>query len=851
MATAREIERLLIRLIGDGSSYSEVLERAVAETQAASSSIEAHTKKVQQKQAAVMREAAQITESVATPTERYNKQLGRLSAHLANGSITQETYNRAVRQAGAELDKAHAASAKFQNEIIQAELVTSRAAESMQRLGSNVRSFGHSVRSFGTSWSLYVTAPLTGFLVASAASAIRLDSLKMALNAITGDSKETEIQFARLREVAKLPGLGFSEAVEGSVALQSAGFSARLAERALMGFGNALATVGKGKNELDKINLALTQIVGKGELRAQELNQIAEHLPQIRGILQRAFGTTDTEAIQALGLDVEDFFEIVITELEKLPQMTGGARNTLENMADAAFLSLSKFGDAVLRVFLPVIEQLSSMLTYAADAFSTLSPAIQSATVVFVALVAVIGPILIGLGMLIALVGAVITAIGTIGTVVSAIGAPVLAVIALIAAGIVVFAAEVAALAYLFIGPEGLSAIFTAFMETAKNVVMKVIGFFYNFRENMSILFNWLDKKFFGIPGFIASSFKKVITVVRQDVMAMLEILVRGFKVVANFLSKFIDLPDFNFDLPTFESEAPDISAGGAGVDLQQIEAQKQLEAEARQLAKDVDELTSKLWEQVDTYGMATQEAEIYKLSQRGASEATLEQARALSEQLDQLERQSEIDKFTDSLRTQLETYGMASREIGIYKLQKEGATEAQLKEARAIDQALSFLDAEKKAFEERNKLFQEGKRVADQFLTPQEKFIRQQEDLNRLLAVGAINRITFDRAMKGARDELQKLEDQATIKVKFALDNEAVRAGTSEFRQLIAETANRVAARPRGVFEPVDVGRVDVKPGGGFSLEPLTAPLLRIAEATEASASKESVTLEPAELDV
>ena len=64
-----------------------------------------------EQEAAALREAARITESVRTPFERFQRTAGELAVQLDAGRISQETYNRAVEQASRGLTDAERASA--------------------------------------------------------------------------------------------------------------------------------------------------------------------------------------------------------------------------------------------------------------------------------------------------------------------------------------------------------------------------------------------------------------------------------------------------------------------------------------------------------------------------------------------------------------------------------------------------------------------------------------------------------------------------------------------------------------------------------------------------------------------
>jgi tape measure domain-containing protein len=212
--------------------------------------------------------------------------------------------------------------------------------------------------------ALGVTAAIAGFSGLALNAAADMDSLKRGLLAVAGSGAEVEKQLARLEAVAKLPGLGLREAIQGSINLQAAGFSAGLAEKALMGFGNALATVGKGKADLEGVIMALGQIASKGQVSAEEINQIAERVPQIRKIMQAAFGTANTEELQKRGISSMDFVKAIVAELGKLPKVTGGIRTAFENLQDSVFRTMSTIGTVIAERVLPVFDAISEFLEF-------------------------------------------------------------------------------------------------------------------------------------------------------------------------------------------------------------------------------------------------------------------------------------------------------------------------------------------------------------------------------------------------------------------------------------------------------------------------------------------------------
>jgi tape measure domain-containing protein len=210
-------------------------------------------------------------------------------------------------------------------------------------------------------------AGLVGLGTQAMKTAANLEGLKLGLTAMVGSTAAAEREFSKLREVAKLPGLGLQEAVQGATRLMAAGLSANQARAALLGFGNALATVGGGKDQLDGVILALSQIASKGHVSAEEINQIAERVPQIRKIMQGAFGTADTEALQKMGIGPKEFIGKIVAELAKLPKVTGGSKNAFENLQDTGVIALAAIGDVLNKAAIPSIDALSAKVQKLAD----------------------------------------------------------------------------------------------------------------------------------------------------------------------------------------------------------------------------------------------------------------------------------------------------------------------------------------------------------------------------------------------------------------------------------------------------------------------------------------------------
>ncbi len=245
---------------------------------------------------------------------------------------------------------------------------SSGLASGMNRAQSLVKSFAEQSKNslsgigaaLGVGGGFLGVQGLTNAIKRSVQEASNLEGLTNGLKAVAGAGVDVKARLEEMREVAKLPGLSFAEAVRGDVRLQAVGISAEQSKEILIQFGNALATVGGGGGELRGVVLALGQISAKGKISAEEINQLAERIPQIRTAIKAAFGTSDTELLQGMGISVETFIGKVTKEFAKLPRVVGGTKNTLENLEDTLNTLYATAGKPIAEGLLPSINALSA-----------------------------------------------------------------------------------------------------------------------------------------------------------------------------------------------------------------------------------------------------------------------------------------------------------------------------------------------------------------------------------------------------------------------------------------------------------------------------------------------------------
>jgi tape measure domain-containing protein len=159
------------------------------------------------------------------------------------------------------------------------------------------------------------------------------DRMNRGMTSLEGSAAGAKLRMDELREASKLPGLDFEQAVQGDIRLRSVGLSAELSKKAITEMGNALSLAGGTSADLDGVVLALTQIISKGKVSAEEINQIAERVPQVRAVMKDMFGTADTETLQRMNIDAETFVSTLVEGFGKLERAQAGLDEKMQDFS--------------------------------------------------------------------------------------------------------------------------------------------------------------------------------------------------------------------------------------------------------------------------------------------------------------------------------------------------------------------------------------------------------------------------------------------------------------------------------------------------------------------------------------
>lgn len=310
---------------------------------------------------------------------------------------------------------------------------------SLELAQSKLQKFGEAAKDMGETLTKVLTLPIAGLAAAAIKSFGSIQSLKNGLAAVTGSADEAAKQFVRLQKLAQLPGLGLAEVSKGAINLQVIGFSAAKAEKSMAAFGNAVATVGKGRVEFERAIYGLSQLANTDFPLGEDLNILKDAIPQVTPLLKEAFGTARSDELTKLGITSAQVVDTIVNGLSKLPPVTGGINGAFENLSDGVTSNLADIGQSIDEAFniAGIINTFLDGLTSVTSMFTSLSPEAKKVIFVIAGIAAAIGPLLLVLGVLsTTVIPALITGFGLLSSAITIATGPIGLIVAAVAAAV-------------------------------------------------------------------------------------------------------------------------------------------------------------------------------------------------------------------------------------------------------------------------------------------------------------------------------------------------------------------------------------------------------------------------------
>lgn len=197
-----------------------------------------------------------------------------------------------------------------------------------------------------------------------------IDRMQRAMTTLEGGTEAAAKRLAQFREDAKLPGVDFRQAVQADIRLRAAGISAETSRNSIIEFGNALSLAGAEAGQLDNVTLALSQIVSRGQVTADNINQIANAVPQIRAVMKDVFGTADTEALQKMNMDAMTFVEGLVQGFSQLDRASAGLDENLADMSTTMAETVNAVAKPIVDELIPAMSNLAEWANRNREAFA-------------------------------------------------------------------------------------------------------------------------------------------------------------------------------------------------------------------------------------------------------------------------------------------------------------------------------------------------------------------------------------------------------------------------------------------------------------------------------------------------
>jgi len=277
----------------------------------------------------------------------------------------------------------------------------------VQGLTKNMRGFASSVRNVGVGLSAFVTLPLTALGFVALKTTADLEKAKIALEVFLGSEEAALEKQKELIEFAKVTPFQILGIQQTAGQLLAAGIESKKLIPTL----NALGNAAKGNSEVfQRLVLNFSQVKTQGKLTGRDLRDFLVNQVPLVQLLAKQLGVSEKAIAKMTSTgkikfkDVEDAFFNASKEggffFDLMKKQSRTLSGRFSNLQDTVTQLLDEFGKAIDRTFglKEGMEALTKFIDKVRNRFTALSPNVKKLIIVFVALVALLGPLLIFLG---------------------------------------------------------------------------------------------------------------------------------------------------------------------------------------------------------------------------------------------------------------------------------------------------------------------------------------------------------------------------------------------------------------------------------------------------------------------
>ena len=407
------------------------------------------------------------------------------------------------------------------------------ARRNLQDLTGNLQQAATGLRNFGIGLTAAVSVPLGLAGLAAVKTSAQFEQLQVSFETMLGSAERAEKMIKDIVRFAATTPFELLNVQKGAKRLLAYNVEADKVIDTMRVLGDISAGVGLDK--LPNLITALGQVQAKTRLSGEELRQFTETGVPLISALAEMTGFAEREIADQtarLGISYDQVFkalESLTTEGGKFNNLMLKQSKTIaglfSNLQDAFTIFLKDIGDTIVETFKLdiVLSKLITVLEKAGKIFKALPAPIKGAIVIFAALLAALGPILLIAGLLGQAILGIVAAMAFLG--------PLLPAIIAGFAGFLVIALKVIAVVGL-IGTAIWLLIddFMAWKEGGDSVIGVLIGRFDEFKRRINLVVDTIKTLF--------SSLWEALNTGNQEAWNTFK---KQLSNIGEFISKFID----------------------------------------------------------------------------------------------------------------------------------------------------------------------------------------------------------------------------------------------------------------------------------------------------------------------
>jgi tape measure domain-containing protein len=224
-----------------------------------------------------------------------------------------------------------------QNIVFKVSADTTGIKTGMEQAGNATKKVSQNVSSLETQFKSLADSIQNAFSIGSVVEfgkavykvSAEIQSLQVRLNSISGGNNQGMVAMQDLSKMANKLGLDFVGLADNFVqfvgAAKASGMEVRKAEQIFKSMSVAIAGSGANAETAKRAMTALTQMIGKGKISAEELRgQLGEAMPQAFGIMAKSLGVT-TQQLDKMMADGKLLANDVLPKFAKEMEKAFGA----------------------------------------------------------------------------------------------------------------------------------------------------------------------------------------------------------------------------------------------------------------------------------------------------------------------------------------------------------------------------------------------------------------------------------------------------------------------------------------------------------------------------------------------